>query len=574
MKEFKSDNEFDKLFQDTLKGDSISPSDNVWESINSRLDNESKKPKFIFWLSLFIGIVLIGTVSFLALEKSTEKETTPSADKIAITTSNSNPSKKKKENTTTQPIAETTSKKESNNTTRENNNNENSISTKENNSTVSQPKNNEEEKSLHKNKKIPHQENATPFEIKEKNNTPLATKISDNKTKVESTTAEKPLVSTTTTVTNNKIKKENEIKTEQAYTEKATASSDKIKKEKEVEKEKVKEAEIEKNSVQNKITESSLVKKQDEKSKEENKTIAADSSTKKVIATETVKTSSTISVTPKDSLIAKDSVKSKTDSVAAKTHIPNDPPQVNPIIIPKPADPFPIATVYGFYSPDYFYSKPTSTQSNYNPSTEKQALRFSTGVKVEYRPVRMIGIQLGCAYSEIKQEKVESELHFSKYITSPYSIYSSLGEMQVDASVMKDGFFMAAPVDSFRFKTTYSQSVKFLNVPLNIKLNLLKNKFNVYIDAGLNTQIAIKQKSTLNLIKENFTNTIEYNDIKVNRLNYSVLLGLGLEYKVYKRFGIFVEPNIRYGLTNMSKVAGITNKPIILGGYGGVCIYL
>ncbi|MGZ4035972.1 MAG: hypothetical protein ACXVP4_14005, partial [Bacteroidia bacterium] len=70
MKEFKSDNEFDKLFQDSLKDDSIDPPDKVWENIESRLDNESNKPKFIFWLSLFIGIVLIGTISFLALEKS------------------------------------------------------------------------------------------------------------------------------------------------------------------------------------------------------------------------------------------------------------------------------------------------------------------------------------------------------------------------------------------------------------------------------------------------------------------------------------------------------------------------
>src|SRR4051812_29506389 len=69
MKEFKSDNEFDKLFQDTLREDSVPTSDNVWEKIESRLDNESNKPKFIFWLSLFIGIVLIGTISFLALEK-------------------------------------------------------------------------------------------------------------------------------------------------------------------------------------------------------------------------------------------------------------------------------------------------------------------------------------------------------------------------------------------------------------------------------------------------------------------------------------------------------------------------
>ena len=105
-------------------------------------------------------------------------------------------------------------------------------------------------------------------------------------------------------------------------------------------------------------------------------------------------------------------------------------------------------------------------------------------------------------------------------------------------------------------------------------LNLLKKRFNVFVDAGINMQIVMQQYSTLNIIKENFTTTLEYTDVKINRFNYSALIGLGAEYNIYKKLGIFIEPSIRYGLNNMSKVSGITNKPILFGVNGGVCIYL
>ena len=555
MKEFKSDNEFDKLFQDTLKGDSITPSDNVWENIESCLDNESNKPKFIFWLSLFIGIVLIGTISFLALEKpktanptaenSTINQSTLSADKKTIPVSEQNslthlPSdtQTNSENTTdtkTETASSNTDKKENLTTSTNTTSSEPEI----NNTKKSVPKN--EESKIVKHNVTTTEKLSTIIKAKTaksgnttKEKLSYANSLDDKST---STKTENVAVTTNNTPSPSESKKENtsskpipkEISSNPKlpYTTlipSKTSDDKKISDDKSTTSKtpEVNTKEIKKESVATVASSEKTTdtKTADNKTSTENKTESASPSyTNKAIGTATP-------IEKKDSVIAKDSVKNKADTIPKKNIVKNDAPKLIDSLVTKPTIPFAVATVYAFYSPDYFYSKPTSSQNGYDPSIEKQAMRFSAGIKVEYRPVRMIGIQIGCAYSEISQTKDESELRFSKYITAPYSIYSSLGEMQVDASIMKEGLNMLAPVDSFRFKTTYTQSVKFLNVPVNIKLNLLKSRFNVYVDAGLNTQIAIQQHSTLNLIKENFTTTIEYNDIKINHFNYSVLLGL------------------------------------------------
>ncbi|MGZ4048189.1 MAG: outer membrane beta-barrel protein [Bacteroidia bacterium] len=552
MKEFKSDNEFDKLFQDSLKDDSIDPPDKVWENIESRLDNESNKPKFIFWLSLFIGIVLIGTISFLALEKSK-----PVGSVTEKTNINSDEKNNKKE-----------SKKIDNK----------QLANKENPAIekISEEKNNEKESKKTDSRQLVNKENST-IENSDAATKPAITKASEEKNNKkekskQSTNKEKPTTTNSDAATKPVITKASEEKDNKEENSKQSTNKENSAINSDASsKPAIAKTTDEKLKTEKKENSNQSVKTNNENPVESKKIIADTASTLSAALTKSQQNK----IIKKDSLLAKDSVKTKTDTLPKKNIVKDDAPKINKdSATQKPVDPFPIATIYGFYSPDYFYSQISSSQTGFNPATEKQSMRFSTGVKVEYRPIRMIGIQIGCAYSEMRQSKEESLLKFYKYIESPYPIYSSLGEMLVDPAIMKDGFYMAAPIDSFKFNTTYTQTVKFLNVPVNVKLNLLKNRFNVYVNAGLNTQIVLMQRSTLNLIKENFTNTIVYNDVKVNRFNYSFLFGLGAEFKIYKRLGIFIEPGIRYCLNNQSKVPDIKNKPIVMGGNGGICIYL
>ena len=473
MKEFKSDNEFDELFQETLKGDSITPSDNVWGNIESRLDKESNKPKFIFWLSLFIGIVLIGTISFLALEKSNsanqiadktivaDKTATPIAEQNSSTLQSDSPTKS--ENTPdTKPETTSTNTDKSSFAKSSDDKKKNLTSSK--NATIPEPENNNTKKSAIENEqpKIVKQKennttNNTPFPKGSKGITKKEKPIKSENTssidesKKESTTS-KSLVKKASTETN---------KTAEPLVTKHVSPKTSVVAETSVEKKSSEEnpalskttdgTEKESPIVSTSNTKTSNTKVVDEKpstvktsDNKENKTASAENKKdiNKISVTDSssIKKIALIAATPivkKDNLLAKDSVKSKKDTLTKKDIAALPTLKIaKDSIIPKVILPFPAATLYAFYGPDYFYSKPSSTQKGFDPSTEKQALRFSLGLKIEYRPMRMIGIQVGCAYSEIKQEQKETELRFSKYINSPYSIYSSLGEMKVDPAIM------------------------------------------------------------------------------------------------------------------------------------------
>lgn len=525
MEEFKSDKEFDKLFRNSLNADSITPSDKVWENIDSELDRETKKPLFIFWLSLFIGIILIGIVSFLITKEpksvntniansTAHQKTSFDNRKFKNDTDSNSPNKKTKASQSESTSSDITDKLLNNNTGKN--------SLKRNNLAASDKKN--------------HKKTAAVLE-KEIKHLPFKEKKNSKKAKAENS------VSKSISSTTNSFENEN-----------------------------AKEDKIEKNIFQNKVqgpdSVITITKDGNQHNLRDNITEITDTSSNKkiVIISENL-------IHKKDSLITHDSIKTAKDTVLKNNIVDTNSKQSYGIIdSTKQISSFPVFAIYGYYGLDYFYSQSSSTEKNFNPSTEKQLNRFSVGLKFDYRPKQMLGFQLGCFYSELKQEKESSVVRFSKYITEPYSIYSSLGEMKVDANVMLAGYTLAGMADTIGFKATYKQEIKFINIPINVKLNLLKKNINVYILAGLNSQIAIKQKSTLNILKETFTTTIVYNDVKVNRLYFSALFGVGAEWRVYRRLGIFIEPTMRYGLSNLSKTPGIKTRPIVVGANAGINI--
>lgn len=236
--------------------------------------------------------------------------------------------------------------------------------------------------------------------------------------------------------------------------------------------------------------------------------------------------------------------------------------------------PFRLGLLSVFASPDYNIPFVSTTIDKVKVSDETHPLRFTSGLSFEFKPVQRISIEAGVAYSEIDQEKGETEIKFSKYITQPFPFYSSLGEMLVDPNVMREDFSPLAPIDTFHFNYKYSQQVSFLTVPVKVKLNFGQGKFSTFISAGAVYQYIVTERSTLDLIKEHFTTVLTYTDMKLNRSNIAVSLSAGLRYKFLKRLSLFLEPQLRYNLNNLNSSSALVNKQFIIGGNAGLSFHL
>lgn len=585
MKDLHSDNELDKMFSDGLEGFEMEPSGNVWENIEKRLDKKSRRPKFVLWLLAGIGVLITGTLLFYMLQPDHTGKKTPDsvklAEKSALESGNMHPGLKRQatkeehhENGTADPVINTTSAT-TNNTANTAVPAANTIALNEQKKTIAANEKTKSTKTEKQEKQTITHATAVPPTVNAANGNkkkhqasePVHTDPVTVNSPVNNNTASSLKNGTTSSNPENKNVPENK-NTPVANNNKKGTATNPVAVNSNTGKDPVVTA-PEKNK-----SDVPVIKKPDNDPVINSNTPVTNNSTEPLITnpaknqTDSVLKSNAVEVAAADT-----TAKSVADSSQAK----KDPPAITAADSLKetipPIDPFNPVAISTYFSPEYFMPKISSAQEMYSPGAETHNIRYSFGLKAEFRPVRLLGIQLGVAYSEISQQSSSQHIYFPKNLSTPYTFYGSLGEMQADPDVMKEGFSPMAPVSQYPLSYRYSQKVSFINVPVNVKLHFGKKKLGVTVLAGLNTQYALKQHSQLVLEKEHFNNVIDDNNIKVNRLNYSALIGVGAEYKLNKFLGVFVEPNVRYNVSDLSRQPGISNKPVIFGANTGVNFY-
>ena len=221
--------------------------------------------------------------------------------------------------------------------------------------------------------------------------------------------------------------------------------------------------------------------------------------------------------------------------------------------------------------PNVFLNQAKTTL--FDSKKENQTLTYSGELKVEYHFLKNLSASIGIGYQGNNIQKDSTRFKFSKYIASDYIVNSSFGPMAIDKNTLLQGFFIAAPIDTFFASYKYTSSVKSINIPLQINWCFLnQSRFQLYTSAGINTSYIISQESHLVLKKENNATDLYYKNVESNRLNAILLLSLSCDIRLTKRLYFTAAPGYRYSLTNYSRTAGITLKPSYLSLMGGLKI--
>lgn len=110
------------------------------------------------------------------------------------------------------------------------------------------------------------------------------------------------------------------------------------------------------------------------------------------------------------------------------------------------------------------------------------------------------------------------------------------------------------------------QNINYFEVPLELKYAVINNKFGVNLIGGVSTLFL--GNNEISVKSENFSSVLgEANNL--SNVSFSTNVGLGLDYKLSKRFIFNVEPMFKYQL-NPYTDSSVSFKPYYLGVYSGL----
>lgn len=110
------------------------------------------------------------------------------------------------------------------------------------------------------------------------------------------------------------------------------------------------------------------------------------------------------------------------------------------------------------------------------------------------------------------------------------------------------------------------QTIKYIGIPIQINYNIWnKGNLSTYASAGFQIEKSISGKMKTDYIVNHEVKERVTEKLAVNSLQTSVNTGLGIQYRVFKNFGIYFEPGLRYNFKDGSDIRTIyKEKPLNL----------
>jgi hypothetical protein len=251
--------------------------------------------------------------------------------------------------------------------------------------------------------------------------------------------------------------------------------------------------------------------------------------------------------------------------------------------------------VGGQVSPLYSYrnldaaGEATSSTVAYN-DLESGVVSYAGGVNLNYFPAKRLSIQSGVYYSRMGISisnaylaSTSGRTYNSAFPPALLAVSNSSG--QIELGTDKANTIIAsigAKEDFTDASNTISggdwagqdirtgdlrQHFEYLEVPVILRYRLVDRRIGLNLLGGLSTNFLVGNK----VYFEEGGNR-EYigttDDIKM--VNYSSVVGLGLQYSIKRNFAINLEPTFRYYLNSINTGSGIGAHPYSLGFFTGI----
>ena len=259
-------------------------------------------------------------------------------------------------------------------------------------------------------------------------------------------------------------------------------------------------------------------------------------------------------------------------------------------------------SIEGQVAPQYSYrtisgvSSGSLTKSQFN-SQEDGLVAYAGGIKVSYETSSRLSIQIGLVYSVIGQTLKDvysvSQSFASKgdNILStnalPFWASNSLGPISNHSSSGGDATFaksVAADFASYNslVNSNYTPEVlanankidiqliqqqSYIEIPLLARYILVDKKVGMHLVGGISTNVLVDNNvfAKTGNSKENIGETGN-----LRTINYNGNVGFGINYKLWKKAMLTIEPTFKYYLNSITDKAEITYHPYSFGIYTGI----
>jgi hypothetical protein len=113
----------------------------------------------------------------------------------------------------------------------------------------------------------------------------------------------------------------------------------------------------------------------------------------------------------------------------------------------------------------------------------------------------------------------------------------------------------------------FSQSLEYLEIPVNMKLLVVDRSVKVQLIGGVSTNLMVNNSVSANSIN----GSVEIGNLQnLRSLSYSGNAGIGFAYDLYENFSLSIEPKFRYYLHSVNTDLLPSTRPYTFGLYTGI----
>jgi hypothetical protein len=228
------------------------------------------------------------------------------------------------------------------------------------------------------------------------------------------------------------------------------------------------------------------------------------------------------------------------------------------------------------FAPVYYntLSSGSSLDPSFSDNSQSGDVNFSYGVQVSYALSERLSLRSGVSNVDLSYSTSGIELGTGPVSTALQSVnyegkqivLTALDQGTIEAQNTSNGGFGNIIPKATDGEAKIIQSISYYEIPLELKYALLNKKIGVNLIGGLSTLFLGNNDVTVEA--GSFQSTLgEANNL--TSVSFSTNVGLGFDYKLSKKFKFNIEPLFKYQL-NPYTDSSINFKPYYLGVYTGL----
>ncbi len=244
-------------------------------------------------------------------------------------------------------------------------------------------------------------------------------------------------------------------------------------------------------------------------------------------------------------------------------------------------------------SPIYSYrnleaSGGSASSASYYNDVEEGVVSYAGGVNVHYAPLKRLSIQSGLYFSNMGMKvgnayyaSVDNKNSFFDETSSVQaSINNSTGIIETQQGLDYAIAANTVPQAGWELATQYArvnslnapegeilQQFQYLELPLILRYRVVDRRLGFHFLGGLSSNFLVGNSAYYQdgADKEEIGTTDNLRPV-----NYSSVVGMGVDYSISKRFHINLEPTFRYYLNSINTGSVIKSHPYTIGFYTGL----